>query len=291
MVRLRLLLQAWFDWLLQLLMLVLKGSAEAEPSIQLDDSVMVPVLISTETLECAICMDAMQRCVQLVCGHQFHAACVNRWLHGDGHGRCPMCRQRALPMQANPPIRDGARWQTRRATESEERLVLAADQGDCETVSRLLADGVDPNALASHLDLEDNTPLTAAVAKGHAAVVRVLLDADGIDVNMDNEEGRTPLVCAAVNGAVAILIWLLNADGIDVNATPDGTDSALALASENGEKEVVRALLSVRGVEVNRAVGGWTPLDYAVRRGHTDIVDALRSAGAIHLCPLSVLRR
>ena len=119
----------------------------------------------------------------------------------------------------------------------------------------------------------------------------MLLDADGIDVNMDNEEGRTPLVCAAVNGAVAILIWLLNADGIDVNATPDGTDSALALASENGEKEVVRALLSVRGVEVNRAVGGWTPLDYAVRRGHTDIVDALRSAGAIHLCPLSVLRR
>ena len=129
-------------------------SAEA---IQLGDSMMMPVNIAAvtprsqqlqiwepsidpvfgkEALECAICMDAMQKCVQLVCGHSFHAACVNRWLYGDGHGRCPMCRQRALPMQANPPVRVGARWQQRRATESEERLVLAADHGRRQMTGR-----------------------------------------------------------------------------------------------------------------------------------------------------------
>lgn len=298
---LRFVLLGTCDWLLQVLMLALQGSealhveeASIEPTLIAEvvpptasqsEEASIEAPLSSSDSECAICLESMQQCMHLACGHSFHSACINRWLHGDGQGRCPMCRQ-----QANRPVRDGPRWLPREATEAEERLVLAADQGDFELVSQLLADGVDANTLASHPSLDNNTPLTAAVARGHADVVRLLLDTPSIDVNMDNEEGRTPLVCAAMNGNIAILLWLLNADGIDVNATPDGRDSALQLASANGEKDVVRALLTVTGVHVNRAVGGRTALDHAVSNGHAEIVEALRAVGAVHICPLSVLR-
>ena len=45
--------------------------------------------------ECAICLaelDSGGEARTLVCGHAFHAACINEWLSKDG--RCPVCRPR-----------------------------------------------------------------------------------------------------------------------------------------------------------------------------------------------------
>ena len=239
--------------------------------------------------ECAICLEQIsEQCSQqlLACGHSFHRVCATRWLKGDGHGRCPMCRQPAgrsrRHMRPGVPVQDGVGWSSREGTEAEGRLVLAASEGDCEAVARLLADGVDVNALASHAPMDNNTPLTAAVAAGHAAVVRLLLEHEDIDVNMDNEAGRTPLLCAAARANVGILLWLLSARGLDVNGNPEGTMTALALAACNGEATIVRALLGVHGLEMDAVDDGKTALDYAQKAGHDQIADTLRAAGARH---------
>uniref|UniRef100_A0A0D9VZB2 Protein arginine N-methyltransferase 2 n=1 Tax=Leersia perrieri TaxID=77586 RepID=A0A0D9VZB2_9ORYZ len=55
----------------------------------------------------------------------------------------------------------------------EELLLAAAESGDSEAVTGLLAEGAD----ATHFDASGMTPLMHAAAGGHAAVVRLLLDA------------------------------------------------------------------------------------------------------------------
>ena len=46
--------------------------------------------------ECGICFEgaedgAGEKDTTLPCGHQFHAACIDRWL-ASGHNTCPLCR-------------------------------------------------------------------------------------------------------------------------------------------------------------------------------------------------------
>ena len=62
---------------------------------------------------------------------------------------------------------------------------------------------------------------------GHEAVVRLLIEKDGIDINAEDEDGWTPLTLAVENGHEAI-VQLLNSQ-LDVLAR--GLDAALARLS------------------------------------------------------------
>lgn len=55
----------------------------------------------------------------------------------------------------------------------EELLCAAAESGDAEAITGLLAEGADP----THFDASGLTPLMHAATGGHAAVVQLLLDA------------------------------------------------------------------------------------------------------------------
>ena len=51
----------------------------------------------TETMECAICYEAMTRdVIKTECGHRFHADCIGTWF--QGHTTCPTCRTVVAPM-------------------------------------------------------------------------------------------------------------------------------------------------------------------------------------------------
>ncbi|MAF12357.1 hypothetical protein CMK11_18080 [Candidatus Poribacteria bacterium] len=107
-------------------------------------------------------------------------------------------------------------------TEAPERqIVRAAGVGDVEQVQALLAENPD---LVRARGAGSSTPLHAAVWKGKAAVVRLLLEA-GADVNAHNDNthwGTTPLHAAAHSNRKGIA-ELLIAHGADVNAkNPDG---------------------------------------------------------------------
>jgi ankyrin repeat protein len=110
----------------------------------------------------------------------------------------------------------------------------------------LVTAGAEVEALAWHLVDDEGrglTPLLFAATGGHAAVIRVLLEAgakpDTTSVFLDDE---TPLLCAATLGHADAVRVLLDA-GADPRriSSADGLD-ALGRAERNGLREVVALL-------------------------------------------------
>lgn len=132
---------------------------------------------------------------------------------------------------------------------------LAARAGSESVILMLLNHGDH----AIHPDLKDSTgrtPLSWAAEAGHAAVVQELLMlADVVDVNSQNEDGKAPLSYAAECGNADVVQRLLVRQEIDINyddAPP------LALAARKGHEAVVRELLKRQDIDVNQG----TPLKF-----------------------------
>jgi ankyrin repeat domain-containing protein 50 len=89
----------------------------------------------------------------------------------------------------------------------ETLLLLAAQNGHARIVSLLLAiNQLDPDYRDSKYNL---TPLSWAIAKGHIDVVKVLLEAEGVNLDSLNRIRRTPLSHVIENGHVEIVKLLL----------------------------------------------------------------------------------
>ena len=83
------------------------------------------------------------------------------------------------------------------------------------------------------------TPLFIAAARGHEAVLAMLIKA-GADVNRSNDDGCTPLIIAAAHGHEAVLVALLKA-GAPMTVTNGGCMPLMA-ATNGGHTSVVAAL-------------------------------------------------
>jgi hypothetical protein len=47
--------------------------------------------------DCPICMDELNECIMLDCGHTFHTDCMNKWLGQQAPAAtCPLCRDNLL---------------------------------------------------------------------------------------------------------------------------------------------------------------------------------------------------
>ena len=164
-------------------------------------------------------------------------------------------------------------------------LHRAAEAGNEEEVTRLLAAGADVNSL----DLSDTTPLHRAVEAGHEVVVERLLAAGAkVNVYPSKWSSRPPLALAAGEGHLAIVERLLAA-GAEVNfqdAFGAGTGIAvlsatpLHEAAASGHLAVVERLLAA-GADVRLSSSNGTPLESAKEAGHTAIVKRLLAEPAI----------
>lgn len=163
----------------------------------------------------------------------------------------------------------------------EERFHAAAEHGDAEFVSAMLAEGVDINAVSE----EEDTALHKAAENGHAEVVKLLL-AHGADVEALDSTDSTPLISAALGGSTEVVRLLLEA-GADAKASASGTN-ALHRCVDDGNLELIQLLIDA-GADVNQKeeAFGYTPLHTAVengrRSGHDNIaavVKMLIAAGA-----------
>ncbi|KAL3453334.1 ankyrin repeat-containing domain protein [Aspergillus insuetus] len=152
---------------------------------------------------------------------------------------------------------------------------------DFESLILLAAQGEENDTLFKHLiahypDAGPNPDFPApsneilfwASTHGHAGLVKRLLEVDGIDPNvMDDEvygDGETPLTCAANNDAVDVLHVLLDDERVDINLCPSWgkgkcteetgnrhTHTALWWAVSAG-KERAAKLLVERGAAIPR---------------------------------------
>lgn len=145
--------------------------------------------------------------------------------------------------------------------------------GNAADVGRLLSTGITPNIVLENGD----TPLTWALRSESWDLARVLLDAQGIDVNMENRHGETPLMLAVIKGREAEFDRLLKL-GAKVNKTRGWTP--LHYAATEGRTSMMKRLIEL-GADVNaQTKAGITALDMAARKPSREAVMMLLRAGA-----------
>ena len=135
------------------------------------------------------------------------------------------------------------------------------------------------------------TALLGACECGRAEIVGVLLDA-GASISPPREglrynyAGKTPLMAAAQRGSVEICVLLIERAGSEVEEVQSNTGkTALCWASERGQCAVVALLLDRYKANPNHlAKDKWTPLMFAARMAHPEVVKLLKAYGGVAEC-------
>lgn len=191
-------------------------------------------------------------------------------------------------------------------------LHWAVYRQDRETVRLLLRAGADANR-ANRYGLR---PLHLAISNGDVGLVRLLLAAHA-DPNSTDATGETCLMMAAETGIVDVVRALLDRGAVVDRRDPEYQQTALMFASRAGQAAVARLLIQ-HGAQLDAQTrtgkvppfrtpasnsgskgagivrGGWpergerdpipgakTPLLYAAREGHLEIVQLLLASGAV----------
>jgi uncharacterized protein len=170
-------------------------------------------------------------------------------------------------------------------------LMMAARAGHSAAVAALVAGGSDVKATST----TGTTPLMFAAQSGDPRTVTMLVEG-GADVNArETAMGQTPLMFAAAYDRVEV-VKLLIARGADIAATSkvvdlsklsspeeeSGQQRGRAQTASNGERppDVAGVTRQYRYNELVGTSGGFSPLHFAVRQGHADVVKVLVEAGA-----------
>lgn len=132
-------------------------------------------------------------------------------------------------------------------------LIVAAERGGHGVAEVLLNSGADPNMP----NMNQVTPLHAAVTQGHYGCVTALLQHAGTNVNAKDWKGLTPIYLAVQHRRTEMLEGLL-ARGANANMAPDPSPSlfprapceilipkCLGLAAGGGNPEMVNKLLAL----------------------------------------------
>ena len=183
----------------------------------------------------------------------------------------------ATPGTAAPSLADEEASAAAALAERERvsALMTAARDGDLDALAAAAAACGGPAALAAVKDGRGRTALHFAAA-GQAGAVTFLIDDQGMDPNVLDEEGDAPLSVAAAGGEAGVVALLLS-KGADPNLA--GSVPPLCRAAGSGDVATVEALLAA-GAPVEAASPAGTPLLWAAGSGNADAVRCLLDAGA-----------
>ncbi|KAI1426617.1 ankyrin repeat-containing domain protein [Xylaria sp. FL1777] len=161
-------------------------------------------------------------------------------------------------------------------THGRTPLSYAAARGHEAVVTLLLANhAVNPDSKDS---IRGWTPLWYAVVGIQVTVVKRLLEDKAVDPNSVSIYGKTPLLWAAERGHDAIVKLLVENDRVHLDAIDfEYGCTPLSWAAVNGHDAVIKLLLNKADVNPDHKdiEYGRTPLSWAAERGHRAVVEAL----------------
>ncbi len=147
-----------------------------------------------------------------------------------------------------------------------DELIAAARKSNVDAVKALLAKGADVNAKTEY----GATPLFFACDRGNAEIVKILLE-HGADANVkDRFYNSTPITWALQRDHAEVVKLL-------IGKTPMTREALMTMAVGQGEVKVSKMLLETGTFKPDALT---TYLAMAEKNGKTEIVDALKKAGA-----------
>ena len=96
--------------------------------------------------------------------------------------------------------------------EPDNNIWVSAKKGDIESIKQHIAFGTDLNSTGSR---RDETALIISACQGHVKIVQLLVN-EGVELDIQNDEGVTAQFCAVFFGQTDI-VQLLNDAGADPN--------------------------------------------------------------------------
>lgn len=159
---------------------------------------------------------------------------------------------------------------------SELILTCARTDATEKKVDRLVRSGALVNCVTQH---EGSPPLFFAANRGHGAIVRYLVNR-GAEIDWVNKEGWTPLGGALIADCmdVANLLLGLGAKRVGAGIKTDGLNCALINSCGKGGSLQLLQLVVEAGGDIHYR-GDSTPLHFAVKWSHLDIIEYLVAAG------------
>lgn len=99
-------------------------------------------------------------------------------------------------------------------------------------------------------DNKGNTALHIAAKKNHSQIVSILLKS-GLNPNIKNSAGQTALHEAAKEGCIDVVRKLINFQGVDINIKDNNGNSPISLARLNCQKVVHSYMLAQQSIETD----------------------------------------
>lgn len=154
-------------------------------------------------------------------------------------------------------------------SQSDDNIILAADQGRLDLVTTLLENGVDPNTV----DEVGTSALHNAAKQGHWEIARLLLERKA-SPHIKDGNNATPIILAAKAGQKQTARLLLEC-GIPISEMDEREAGTLVrVAALYGHTEIVQLLLDLN-VPTLVMTGKETALHLAAKKGHHDVCDLL----------------
>lgn len=151
-------------------------------------------------------------------------------------------------------------------------LHIAVQQGYIEYVKRFLAYGADVNCVCNTTYNNGYVPLHFAVEYGHGDIVTLLLNSHA-NINVTTEEGISPLHIAAIKGYIGIVEDLLNKGACVDLSTSKGAYTPLCFATKEGHEEIVKLLSRYGDQAYDQGKHGKPILHFALERRSSMIAE------------------
>lgn len=150
-----------------------------------------------------------------------------------------------------------------------ENIIIAADHGRLDLITKLLESGTDPNTV----DEIGTSALHNAAKRGHWHIARLLLEKSAMPTLQDGNNS-IPLHLAIRAGHKQIVRLLLECDPSMCEVKENGRSSPILIAAIFGNAEIVQNLLDYGAVTFGKS-GYETALHLAAMKGHDEVCDIL----------------